>query len=237
MTLRDSLSRYVARFVQSQRSGRAIWILFIFCVAAYSTLAQSSSKELSKQMDNAFSGLASGETPGFAVLVKKDGKVVFRKGYGVRDLRNKTAIDAQTNFRLASFTKQFTAMAIMLLVHDGKLRYDQSLTDIFPKFPTYEKTITVRNLLNHTGGLPDYEDLMDAAEKSTGQIWWSQRQIQDAGVLQLLEKESQGKFAPGTKWEYSNSGYVVLGLIVAKISGKLFGEFLQERIFAPLKMT
>jgi len=188
-------------------------------------------------MDSAFSGLASGETPGFAVLVKKDGKVVFRKGYGVRDLRNKTAIDAQTNFRLASFTKQLTAMAIMLLVQDGKLRYDQSLTDIFPKFPAYGKTITVRNLLSHTGGLPDYEALMDAAEKSTGQIWSSQRQIQDAGVLQLLEKESQGKFAPGTKWEYSNSGYVVLGLIVAKISGKLFGEFLQERIFAPLKMT
>ena len=188
-------------------------------------------------MDNAFSGLASSDTPGFAVLVKKDGKVVFRKGYGVRDLRNKTAIDAQTNFRLASFTKQLTAMAIMLLVQDGKLRYDQSLTDIFPKFPAYGKTITVRNLLSHTGGLPDYEALMDAAEKSTGQIWSSQRQIQDAGVLQLLEKESQGKFAPGTKWEYSNSGYVVLGLIVAKISGKLFGEFLQERIFAPLKMT
>jgi CubicO group peptidase (beta-lactamase class C family) len=188
-------------------------------------------------MDSAFSGLASSDTPGFAVLVKKDGKVVFRKGYGVRDLRNKTAIDAQTNFRLASFTKQFTAMAIMLLVHDGKLRYDQSLTDIFPNFPAYEKTITVRNLLNHTGGLPDYEDLMDAAEKSKGQIWSSERQIQDAGVLQLLEKESQGKFAPGTRWEYSNSGYVVLGLIVAKISGKLFGEFLQERIFTPLKMS
>lgn len=214
-----------------------MWILFIFCVAAYSTLAQSSSKELSKQMDSAFSGLASSDTPGFAVLVKKDGKVVFRKGYGVRDLRNKTAIDAQTNFRLASFTKQFTAMAIMLLVHDGKLRYDQSLTDIFPNFPAYEKTITVRNLLNHTGGLPDYEDLMDAAEKSKGQIWSSERQIQDAGVLQLLEKESQGKFAPGTRWEYSNSGYVVLGLIVAKMSGKLFGEFLQERIFTPLKMS
>ena len=188
-------------------------------------------------MDSAFSGLASSDTPGFAVLVKKDGKVVFRKGYGVRDLRNKTAIDAQTNFRLASFTKQFTAMAIMLLVHDGKLRYDQSLTDIFPNFPAYEKTITVRNLLNHTGGLPDYEDLMDAAEKSKGQIWSSERQIQDAGVLQLLEKESQGKFAPGTRWEYSNSGYVVLGLIVAKMSGKLFGEFLQERIFTPLKMS
>src|SRR6266446_8266168 len=237
MTMRDSFSRYFAPFVQSQRSGRAVWILFIFCVAAYSTLAQSSSKELSKQMDSAFSGLASSETPGFAVLVKKDGKVVFRKGYGVRDLRNKTAIDAQTNFRLASFTKQFTAMAIMLLVHDGKLRYDEPLSEVFPDFPAYGKTITVRNLLNHTSGLPDYEDLMDAAEKSKGTIWTPEKQIQDAEVLELLKKETNGKFAPGTSWSYSNSGYVLLGLIVAKVSGDTYGEFLQTRIFAPLKMN
>src|ERR1051326_8926916 len=92
-------------------------------------------------------------SPGFAVLVKQNGKVVFEKGYGVRDLRTKAAIDARTNFRLASFTKQFTSMAIMLLVHDGKLRYDQSLADIFPEFPAYGKTITVRNLLNQTAGV------------------------------------------------------------------------------------
>jgi CubicO group peptidase (beta-lactamase class C family) len=188
-------------------------------------------------MDSAFSGIASRDTPGFAVLVKNDGKIVFEKGYGVRDLRIKTGIDAQTNFRLASFTKQFTAMAIMLLVHDGRLRYDQTLTDIFPEFPAYGKTITVRNLLNHVGGLPDYEDLMDAVDKTKGQIWSLEKQIHDVEVLQLLEKESHGKFAPGTKWEYSNSGYVVLGLIVAKVSGISFGEFLRERIFAPLKMT
>ncbi|HMH80061.1 MAG TPA: serine hydrolase domain-containing protein [Candidatus Acidoferrum sp.] len=187
-------------------------------------------------MDSTFSGIASTDTPGFAVLVKKYGKIVCEKGYGVRDLRTKTAIDAQTNFRLASFTKQFTAMAVMLLVHHGKLDYDQPLTEIFSEFPAYGKTITVRNLLNHTSGLPDYEDLMDAAEKSKRQIWSSERQIQDGEVLQLLEQESHGKFPPGTKWEYSNSGYVVLGLIVAKVSGISFGEFLQERIFAPLKM-
>jgi CubicO group peptidase (beta-lactamase class C family) len=237
MTSHDSFSQYFHFFVQSQQLRRCIWILFIFCETTYSTFAQSSSKELSKQMDSAFSGIASHDTPGFAVLVKKDGKIVFEKGYGVRDLRTKTGIDAPTNFRLASFTKQFTAMAVMLLVHDGKLRYDESLADIFPEFPAYGKQITVRNLLNHTGGLPDYEDLMDAAEKSKDQIWSPEKQIQDAEVLQLLKKESQGKFAPGTKWEYSNSGYVVLGLIVAKVSGISFGEFLQERIFTPLKMN
>ena len=212
-------------------------LFLIILVGAPSLFAQSSSKDVGKQFDSVFSGIASADSPGFAVLVKKNNKVVFEKGYGLRELRTKAIIDAQTNFRLASFTKQFTAMAIMLLVHDGKLRYDQTLTEIFPEFPAYGKTITVRNLLNHTGGLPDYEDLMDAVEKTKGPIWSPENQIHDAETLQLLEKESQGKFTPGTKWEYSNSGYVVLGLIVAKVSGKSFGEFLQERIFAPLKMS
>ena len=197
----------------------------------------SEEEHLQKYFQSLFPGDSVNTAPGFAVLVKKDGKVVFKKGYGVRDLRTTTAIDAQTNVRLASFTKQFTAMAMMLLVRDGKLRYDESLTEIFPEFPAYGKTITVRNLLNHTSGLPDYEDLMDAAERTKGQIWSAEKQIQDAEVLQLLEKESHGKFIPGTEWEYSNSGYVVLGLIAAKVSRKSFGEFLQERIFSPLKMN
>ena len=197
----------------------------------------SEEEHLQKYFQSLFPGDSVNTAPGLAVLVKKDGKVVFKKGYGVRDLRTTTAIDAQTTVRLASFTKQFTAMAMMLLVRDGKLRYDESLTEIFPEFPAYGKTITVRNLLNHTSGLPDYEDLMDAAERTKGQIWSAEKQIQDAEVLQLLEKESHGKFIPGTEWEYSNSGYVVLGLIAAKVSRKSFGEFLQERIFSPLKMN
>jgi len=190
-----------------------------------------------KELDGRYSSMAADGEPGFAVLVKQNGKVLFEHGYGVRDLRNKQAIDSITNFRLASCTKQFTAMAIMLLVHDGRLRYDEALTEVFREFPAYGKSITVRNLLNHTGGLPDYEDLMDALEKQEGRAIWSpEKQIQDMEVLELLEKTTAGKFAPGTKWEYSNSGYVVLGLIVAKRSGKSFGGFLHERIFAPLKM-
>jgi CubicO group peptidase (beta-lactamase class C family) len=199
---------------------------------------QSKVDELDRYFRSLFPAGTENNAPGFAVLVKQNGAVVFEHGYGVRDLRGKIAIDGRTNFRLASFTKQFTAMAIMLMVHDGKLRYDRTLTEIFPEFPAYGKHITVRNLLNHTGGLPDYEDLMDAKEKKESRTIWSpEMQIHDAEVLQLLEKEPQGKFAPGTKWEYSNSGYVVLGLIVAKVSGKPFGEFLQERIFAPLQMN
>ena len=190
-----------------------------------------------KKIDAIFSGVTSPDEPGLVVLVRQNGKTIFEHVYGVRDLRTKSKIDVRTNFRLASFTKQFTAMAIMLLVHDGKLRYDETLTQIFPDFPDYGKSITVRNLLNHVSGLPDYEDLMEAAEKANGPLWSPEKQIQDAEVLQLLEKEKTGKFAPGTSWSYSNSGYVVLGLIVAKASGKTYGEFLRERIFTLLKMN
>lgn len=186
------------------------------------------------QIDAIFAPLRSGNAPGAAVLVVRNGQTVFRRGYGVTDLRTLHPIDASTNFRLASFTKQFTATCIMLLVHDGKLRYDDHLTDIFPEFPAYGKSITVRNLLNHTSGLPDYEDILMKQYPNTPDE--KIPQILDAGVLKLLEQQSAGEFAPGTKWEYSNSGYAVLAMIVEKVSGKPFGQFLRERIFAPLNM-
>src|SRR5262249_12737429 len=184
-----------------------------------------------------FDGIAIDKTPGLAVLVKKDGRVVFERGYGVKELPTGSEIDAKTNFRLASVTKQFTTMARIPLGPDTEPKYGTTLGEIVSEFPDYGKKITVRQLLNHTGGLPDYEELMDAAEKEKGKIWSPEKQIQDAEVLQLLEKETKGKFAPGTKWDYSNSGYVMLGLIVAKVSGKSYGDFLRERILAPLNMT
>lgn len=183
-----------------------------------------------QQLDAIFAPLADAKSPGLAVLVRKNGRNIFEHGFGVRDLRSLAPIDAQTNFRLASFTKQFTAMAIMLLAHDGGLRYDETLTEIFPEFPAYGRGITIRHLLTHTSGLPDYEDLM-------GPEWTAEYQIADAEVLTLLELQTKGKFAPGTSWAYSNSGYVVLGRIVAKVSGKTYPEFLHDRIFAPLRMT
>jgi CubicO group peptidase (beta-lactamase class C family) len=183
-----------------------------------------------------FAPLSDARSPGVAVLVRRGGRMVFEHGYGVRDLNSHSAIDPETNFRLASCTKQFTAMAIMLLVHDKKLKYEQSLAEIFPEFPAYGATITIGNLLHHTSGLPDYETLMEQEEKSGGPKWTAENQIHDADVLALLEKEHMTSFPPGTKWAYSNSGYVVLGLVVAKVSSKSFGDFLRERIFAPLKM-
>ena len=166
------------------------------------------------------------------MLVRLNGKTVFKRGYGSRDLRSGAPIDARSNFRLASCTKQFTALAVLLLVHDGKLRLDEKLTDVFPEFPAYGRAITLRNLLNHTSGLVAYEDLVDKTYKS----WQEIPQISDAGVLELMEKQTGTKFPPGTAWEYSNSGYCVLAKVVEKASGLGFADFLRRRIFVPLKM-
>ncbi len=182
-------------------------------------------------------GLVADDQPGIAVLVRRSGRTVYEQGYGVRDLRTREPTDARTRFRLASVTKQFTAMAIMLLVRDGRLRYEDTLTRALPGFPAYGNGMTIRHLLTHTSGLPDYEQLMEDAEKQKGPLWTPDRQIRDDEVLTLLEAERHGLFAPGARWAYSNSGYVLLGLVAARAAGRPFGDVLRERIFAPLGMT
>lgn len=209
-------------------------LAIVLLLAPIFSTAEVSAQVSSTQLDAIFASLKSTNAPGAAVLVIHNGKPAFRRGYGVTDLRTLRLIDAQTNFRLASFTKQFTAAAIMLLAHDGKLHYDDHLTDIFPEFPAYGRSITVRNLLNHTSGLPDYEDILMKQCSNTPEE--KIPQILDAGVLKLLEQQTSGNFPSGSKWEYSNSGYAMLAMIVEKVSGKSFGEFLQQRIFTPLKM-
>jgi CubicO group peptidase (beta-lactamase class C family) len=169
------------------------------------------------------------KAPGAAVLVLKSGKPIFERGYGVRDLRGNGKIGSGTNFRLASFSKQFTAMATMISVKDKRFTYESRLTDFFPDFPAWGRAITVRNLLTHTSGLPDYEDVM-------GQRWTPEKQISDQEVLELLKKEKVPKFAPGASWSYSNSAYVLLGLIIAKQGFEPFPDFLKRFIFDPLRM-
>jgi CubicO group peptidase (beta-lactamase class C family) len=230
----------MSKYLQVLLYGLLVLFLTALLQISHAQVRQGESA-VDKNIDALFAPLAGPHTPGLAVLVVKDGKQLFERGYGARDLRTDAKIDEHTNFRLASCSKQFTSMAIMLLVHDGKLRYDQKLTDIFPEFPAYGKSITIRNLLNHTGGLQDYETLMEQADAPNSSYpfphkWTAENQIQDAEVLTLLEYTDHGMFAPGTQWYYSNSGYVVLGLIVAKVSGKPFREFLRQRIFSPLHM-
>ncbi len=194
--------------------------------------AWASENPYAQQIGAIFAPLVSRHEPGLAVLVRRNGKTVFKRGYGSRDLRSGAPVNARSNFRLASCTKQFTAMAVLLLVHDGKLRLDETLAEVLPEFPAYGRAITLRNLLNHTSGLVAYEDLMDKTCKS----WQEIPQISDAGVLELMEKQAGTKFPPGTAWEYSNSGYCVLAKVVEKASGLGFADFLRRRIFVPLKM-
>jgi len=212
-----------------------IWAFIILSLIMSLTTAcrPASDKESAERMDALLSGLVSEGGPGAAVMVIRDGRVVYEGCRGVADLKTKRPIDRRTDFRLASVTKQFTAAAVMLLVRDGKLRYDDKLTDIFPDFPEYGLAISVRNLLNHTSGLVDYEDLMASVDPS---VPVEQAQIKDAEVLDLMKRQTAGNFTPGSAWAYSNSGYVVLGLIVAKVSGLPFEDFLRARIFQPLKM-
>jgi len=169
-----------------------------------------------------------GQVPGAAVLVLHDGQAVFRRGYGLAVVEDGTAVTAASNFRLASVSKQFTAAAVLLLVEEGRLGLDQPARRWLPELPPAASSVTLRQLLSHTSGLPDYEDLMDPADS---------RQVHDADVLALLARADRLDFTPGTAYRYSNSGYALLALIVGRASGQDFATFLQQRIFGPLHMT
>ena len=187
-----------------------------------------------EQLDVLFRPLVTEGSPGYAVGIVRCGILVLSRSYGLANLKTGVRITTATDFRLASLTKQFTATAIMLLVHEGRIRYDETLTAVFPEFPPYGSDITIRQLLNHTSGLKDYEDIY--SELMLGTPSDKIPQITDAGVLELLEQQDATLFAPGSRWQYSNSGYAVLAMIVERVSGKPFQDFLQERVFRPLHM-
>jgi CubicO group peptidase (beta-lactamase class C family) len=178
-------------------------------------------------IDALFSGYT-GAVPGASVIVIRDGRVVFRRAYGMADLERKTPASPTTDYRLASLTKQFTAMAIMLLVRDGRLTYDQPARTLLPELPPATAGVTIRHLLNHTSGLLDYEDLIPDTQTV---------QVSDQDVLQLLASRDSVNFPAGTKYRYSNSGYCLLALVVERVSGMAFADFLRQRVFAPLGMA
>jgi len=165
--------------------------------------------------------------PGASVIVIRDGKVAYREAFGMADLETHVAATPATNYRLASLTKEFTAAAIMLLVRDGKLRYDDPIRAILPELSGNAAGVTIRQLLNHTSGLPDYEDLIPDTQTV---------QVSDADVLKLLSRTDTVYFHAGTQYRYSNSGYVLLGIIVARVSKQSYPQFLHDRIFEPLGM-
>ncbi|TWI06253.1 CubicO group peptidase (beta-lactamase class C family) [Luteimonas cucumeris] len=168
-----------------------------------------------------------GEVPGASVLVIHDGKPVVSRSYGYADLEARVAATPQTNYRLASVSKQFTAAAVLLLAEDGRLGLDDPVRKWLPTLPASADAVTLKHLLTHTSGLVDYEDVM--APDATVQV-------HDADVLHLLESQDRTYFSPGSEYRYSNSAYALLALIVEKASGQRYATFLRERIFAPLGM-
>ena len=179
-------------------------------------------------VDSLFSAYSGSTVPGASVVVIADGRVVLRRAYGMAVLERRVAATPETDYRLASVSKQFTAMAVMLLAQDGKLRYDQPVRDFLPELPGAAGPVTVRHLLNHTSGLVDYEDLVPESRTA---------QLDDRDVLGLLAATDSVYFPAGSQYRYSNSGYVLLGLIVARVSGLSFPEFLRTRMFQPLGMN
>ena len=176
---------------------------------------------------NIFIQKHSSEFPGFSYAVIQNGEIIENKNFGLANLNNKQKAQNNTNYRLASVTKQFTAFAVLMLIDKGKLSLTTNLTDIFDDFPEYGKKITIQQLLTHTSGLLDYENLMNDNRTDP---------ILDKEVLHLLKEQDSTKFVPGSKYDYSNSAYAVLAQIIEKISGKTFKYFIETEIFKPLKM-
>ena len=179
-------------------------------------------------IDGLFAEYNRPSVPGAAVAVVHHGRLAFIRTYGLADLETKTRVTERTNFRLASLTKAFTAMAVLLLIRDGRLTLDTRVADIIRDFPAYGREIRIRHLLTHTSGLEAYEDFVPKSPT---------RHLSDHDVIKLLKRTDRLLFRPGTAFRYGDSGYAVLAIVVETVSGWPFAAFLRDRIFAPVGMT
>jgi len=162
--------------------------------------------------------------PGVALLVARDGTIVRAEGFGLANVELQVPVKPETLFQSGSVGKQFTATAVMMLVEQGKVGLDDPLTKYFPNVPASWSEVTIRRLLSHTAGFTDYPEKFDFRKD------WAEDEL-----LKMVEGIPLA-YPPGTKWEYSNLGYLTLGLLIHRVTGEFYGNFLQERIFKPLDM-
>lgn len=202
-------------------------VLATLCLLAGCAVATGLPTSQQSSIDALF-GDYTGAVPGASVIVIRDGRVLYERAYGLATLDPATPATPPTDYRLASLTKEFTALSVMLLARDGKLRYDEPISYLLPDLPPHVRTLTVRQLLTHTSGIWDYEDLIPDTQTT---------QVSDADVLAMIQKKDTLYFQPGTRFQYSNTAYVLLGLIVERTSGMPFPTFLEERVFKPAGMT
>lgn len=185
------------------------------------------SAQIKKNLEEYLNAAAQNRNFQGSVLVEKDGKIVLAKGYGMADYENSIPNTPSTRFAIASMTKQFTSMAIMQLYEKRKLKLDDKISKYFPDFPRGDE-ITIHHLLTHTSGITNYTNLPE--------YWSVDPENVDVNAVINLFKDKPLEFNPGEAWNYSNSGYLLLGVIVEKITGKSLERYLQKNIFSPLKM-
>ncbi|GAA4444820.1 serine hydrolase [Novipirellula rosea] len=197
--------------------------------AADSAAAVVSDTETPKQkLDQKLDGVDASKLPALALLVGRDGKVIYRRVIGLANLDEQRVATANTKFRIGSITKQFTAAAILRLVAEEELALDDTLDQFLPTFPRGDE-ITIHHLLTHTSGIPSFTETGDFWQRVT-------KPTTEADVIASFQELSLS-FEPGKKFHYNNSGYFLLGHIVGQVSGKSFGDYLQETFFEPLGMT
>ena len=212
-----------------------------FLLTAALLCGGSQAQDLTAGLDTLLAQNIEKNGPGMTAMLIRDGRIVYRKDFGYADLDTHTPVARDTQFLLGSVTKQFTAMAILILKDRGKLQLDDPLAKYCPEFPAYARTITIRHLLNHTSGLPDYEEIL-LGKVDYDKLYQSSKspraahEFTSAEALRALSLQPKLNFAPGEKFEYSNSGYVVLAQIVERVSGMRYAEFMKRNIFDPLGM-
>ena len=208
--------------------GRIAAGVVLWAVAGVAALdAQDSRRARERAVDSLLADYAVPGAPGASVVVVQRGRVVFERAYGLADVAARTPATPRTDYRLASLTKQFTATAIMLLAQDGRLSYDDPASRFLPSLPAHARGVTIRNLLNHTSGLWDYEDFVPDTQTY---------QVKDRDALALIARADSLYFPSGSAYRYSNTGYALLALVVESVSGMPFARFLDARIFRPLGM-
>jgi CubicO group peptidase (beta-lactamase class C family) len=190
------------------------------------------SQELSSKIEEAVALYVKDDTPGMALLIGEKGKIVYEGGFGLSDMEARIPMTTDKAFIIASVSKQFTTMAIMMLKERGLLDYEDTIERFFPDFPPYTKKVTIRNLMTHTSGIKEYFD--DDFCKIANQM--GDAMTQDT-ILEMIKGFGDLEFEPDTNFSYCNSAYVMLGSIIEQVSKKTFAEFLKENIFDPLGMN
>jgi CubicO group peptidase (beta-lactamase class C family) len=208
-------------------------LLSVLAVAAGRSGAQGTAERppWAAEVDALFAAWDRPDSPGCALGVIQDGKLAYARGYGQASLEHAVPITSRTVFDVGSTSKQFTAASIGLLVQDGKLGVEDEIHDWVSELAPWDETVTLDHLLHHTSGIPDYLGLLfrsgaDEADLTT-----------PAQALEHLAKVQKLAFAPGSRFEYSNSNYFLLSLVIARAAGRPFQDFARERLFEPLGMT